>query len=107
MNRFVGSIVRRVSRMVRTFEDISDRLFWNFLPLALRIVVTVVMLAILKPLLGAIVMVWIVIYLVASYTFALYKLRFDVKAAAVDSGHGLLGRHQPTMQTSNCSPPRV
>lgn len=85
MNRFVGSIVRRVSRMVRTFEDISDRLFWNFLPLALRIVVTVVVLAILKPMLGVIVMVWIVIYLVASYTFALYKLRFDVKAAVIDS----------------------
>lgn len=85
MNRFVGSIVRRVSRMVRTFEDISDRLFWNFLPLALRIVVTVVVLAILKPMLGVIVMVWIVIYLVASYAFALYKLRFDVKAAVIDS----------------------
>lgn len=85
LNRFVGSIVRRVSRMVRTFEDINDRLFWNLMPLAIRIVVIVVVLAIMKPVLGVIIAVWIVFYLSASYFFALYKLRFDVKAAAVDS----------------------
>lgn len=85
LNRFVGSIVRRVSRMVRTFEDINDRLFWNLMPLAIRIVVIVVVLTIMKPVLGGIIALWIVFYLSASYFFALYKLRFDVKAAAVDS----------------------
>jgi ATP-binding cassette subfamily B protein len=85
LNRFVGSIVRRVGRMVRTFEDISDRLFWNLLPLAIRIIFIIGVMAFLKPVLSLIVAVWIAIYLAASYAFALYKLRFDIKAAAVDS----------------------
>ncbi|MBI4089787.1 MAG: ABC transporter ATP-binding protein [Candidatus Kerfeldbacteria bacterium] len=85
LNRFVGSIVRRVGRMVRSFENISDRLFFNLLPLVVRMVIIVGVLVIWRPMIGGIVAVWIVIYLAASYYFALYKLRFDVKASAVDS----------------------
>ncbi len=85
LNRFVGSTVRKVGRMVRTFENITDRLFFNLLPLAVRIVIIVTVLTIWHPLLGAIVAVWIIVYLVASYFFALYKLKYDVQAAAVDS----------------------
>ncbi len=85
LNRFVGSIVRRVGRMVRTFEGVTDRLMFNLLPLAIRILIIVGVLAIWRPILGIIMAVWIVIYLTASYYFALYKLQFDVKAAAIDS----------------------
>lgn len=85
INRFVGSIVRRVSRMVRAYEHITDRLFFNLLPLAIRMIIIVTVLFLWRPLLGGILAVWIAIYLAASYYFALYKLRFDVKASAVDS----------------------
>ncbi|MFH0829381.1 MAG: ABC transporter ATP-binding protein [Candidatus Kerfeldbacteria bacterium] len=85
LNRFVGSIVRKVGRMVRTFESISDRLMFNLLPLAIRILIIVGVLAIWRPVLGLILAVWTAIYLTASYYFALYKLQFDVKAAAIDS----------------------
>ncbi len=85
LNRFVGSIVRKVGRMVRTFESVTDRLLFNLMPLTIRILIIVSVLTIWRPLLGGILMLWIVIYLSASYWFALYKLRFDVKAAAIDS----------------------
>lgn len=85
LNRFVGSTVRKVGRMVRAFENITDRIFFNLLPLAVRIVIIVGVLIFWHPLLAAIVAVWTVLYLMASYFFALYKLQYDVKAAAVDS----------------------
>jgi len=85
LNRFVGSIVRRVGRMVRTFESVTDRLMFNLLPLAIRILIIVGVLLVWRPVLGGILLVWTAIYLTASYFFALYKLKFDVKAAAVDS----------------------
>ncbi len=85
LNRFVGSIVRKVGRMVRTFESVTDRLFFNLLQLAIRIVIIVTVLTVWRPILGGVLAVWIAIYLSASYCFALYKLRYDVKAAAVDS----------------------
>jgi ATP-binding cassette subfamily B protein len=85
LNRFVGSIVRKAGRLVRTFESVTDRILFNLLPLAIRIIIIVSVLTIWRPLLGGILALWIAIYLSASYYFALYKLRYDVKAAAVDS----------------------
>jgi len=85
LNRFVGSIVRRVSRLVRSFETVSDRLLYNLMPLAIRILIVLGVLTVWRPVLGGILAGWIIVYLAASYAFAIYKLKFDVKASAVDS----------------------
>ena len=66
--------------MIRAFETISDRIFFDLLPLAVRIFIVVTVLTMWHPLLGGIVALWTMFYLIASYFFALYKLKFDVRA---------------------------
>jgi len=84
-NRFVGSLVRRVNRLVSAFERISDRLYWDLLPLIVRLIIILCILFYNNTTIGAILLIWIVIYLTLNYAFSLYKLKYDVVRAESDS----------------------
>lgn len=85
-NNFVGGFVKKVNRTARSFEDISDSIFFNFTPLGLKIIASTAVLFYLKPLLGVAVFIWIVFFLVLNYILALYKLpRYDIPKAAADT----------------------
>jgi ATP-binding cassette subfamily B protein len=85
INRFVGSLVRRFSRLTRSFEEITDALYWNLLPLAVRIAVVLGIVFFSYPYLGVIMVVWMATYLTINYALTLKKLRLDEAAAASDS----------------------
>lgn len=85
INRFVGSLVRRVNRLVRSFEVMADRATWDLIPLTLQVIVVVTVLTIERPILGALMFVWVVLYVGVSYLFSLYKLKYDTAQAEVDS----------------------
>ncbi len=85
VNRFVGSLVRRTNRLIDAFESIFDRLTFELYPLALRIVIIIIVTFSWKPLIGAIILLWTILYLVFNYFFTIYKLKFDVQAAEIDS----------------------
>lgn len=85
-NQFVGALVKRVNRMVRAFEEITDEIFFQFLPLGLRVIVIVAVMAWIDPFLGAIVFIWVVLFLALQAFLSRYKLkRYDLDKAAADT----------------------
>lgn len=84
-NNFVGSLVKKVNRMVGGFERVADKLYWDMLPLALRILIIGVVLFYLHPLLGAIMATWTVIFVFIQYKLSRFKLKYDLPRAAMDS----------------------
>ncbi len=89
-NTFVGSLVRKVNRYTRAFEDITDQFVWNMGPALITMVFITVVLWMREPFLAILILLWTVIYLILNYAFILYKLRFDIARAEADtkaSGH--------------------
>ncbi len=85
INRYVGSLVRKVNRLTRAFEDIADALYWSLLPMVVRIMVVLVVVFARYPLLGALILGWTVLYFIINYALTLRKLKLDEAAAAADS----------------------
>ena len=85
INRFVGALVRKVNRLLDAFDGISDRLYWDLLPLTLRIAGVLIVLFYRNTILGSILLGWIIIYLITNYFFTLYKFKYDEERARVDT----------------------
>jgi len=85
VNRFVGSLVRKVNRLIHAFEYISDALFWNILGTTLRILSVLVIIFYYNKILGSIILVWVVLYVTINYSLTLKKLKYDEASAASDS----------------------
>jgi ATP-binding cassette subfamily B protein len=89
-NNFSGSLVRKVNRYSRTFEDLADIVFQNICQTALQVTIIIVVLFVYFPPLGWIVLLWSLAYIYFNYRFALWKIKYDVARAAMDtkvSGH--------------------
>ena len=84
-NTFVGSLVKRVNKFVRAAESIADRLYWDIMPIILRMVIITWILFMRSPILAGIVFVWLVIIVAINYWFSLYKLPFDVERSQKSS----------------------
>lgn len=85
LNRFVGSIVRRANRFADAFEAIADRVLLDLFPMMLRALITSAVLWYWHPLLGAMLLVWMIIFFGVNYLFAVYKLKYDAVVAAADT----------------------
>lgn len=84
-NNFTGSLVRRVGRFVRAYEDITDPLLMSLLPTVIRISAIVYILYTRSWLLGIILGSWCIVYIVFNYFFTKIKLKYDLERAAIDS----------------------
>lgn len=84
-NTFTGSLVQRINRFSRAFEKLHDVLIFNFIPLVIQIVGVVIVVMIQQPVIGYIIIVWIIITGACSYIFSHWKLKFDLLSAAADS----------------------
>lgn len=85
-NQFVGSLVKRVNRMSRSFEDITDQFFFEFFPIFLKLVTVVIVLATLKPLFGLAIFIWTLLFLLIHVFIAKYKLRkYDIPKVEADT----------------------
>ncbi len=82
---FSGSLVKRVNRFSRSYETITDCLGFDLLPVAVRIIGTVVIVWYRSPLISMVILIWIIIFLIANYAFASWKLKIDAKRAEQDS----------------------
>lgn len=80
-NNFTGSLVKRVSYFPRAFEQIADRIIWNFLPLVVSIVIIVIVLFLKNIILGGVIVLWLIIVVALNWFLAKYKLKFDIKAS--------------------------
>ena len=85
-NQFVGSLVKRIARMARSFEDITDQFIFEFFPLFLRTVIAIVVLSFVSPSIGIALFVWSVLFLSIHYRISIYAMnRYDIPKAAADS----------------------
>ena len=73
-NNFSGSLVKRVNRFARAFEDVMDHMFFQLLPIFLRIVIAIVVLFYLHVVLGLLLLVWALVFVGFNYAISLYKL---------------------------------
>lgn len=84
-NNFVGSLVKRVNRFTFAYEAITDSLYWDILPMLVQTIGITIVLWFQNAILGAIVCVWIVLFVCINYAFTRYKLRYDIRQSALDS----------------------
>lgn len=84
-NSFAGSLVQKVNRFARAFERISDDLVWNLLPLFVRIVAIFIVVLFINKWLAFVILIWTLVFLLFNITFSRWKLKYDIKAAAIDS----------------------
>ncbi len=84
-NNFAGSLVRKVNRYSRAFEDLADIIFSNLCQTALQIgLIIIVMFFYARPL-GIIILVWSAVYIYFNYRFAVWKIKYDIQRAAMDT----------------------
>jgi len=84
-NNFVGSLVKKVNRFSRSFEVITDLLFWDLLPTFVNVFLIIIVLGRRNIYLGLGVLAWTIIYLLINYYFSIYKLKYDVERAQLNS----------------------
>jgi ATP-binding cassette subfamily B protein len=84
-NNFAGSLVRKVSRLARSFEDIADQIEFNFLPLIITLVGNLYVLWTRSVLLALILLGWTFLFLAFNAAFAIWKLKFDFRRSEIDS----------------------
>lgn len=82
---FVGSLVQKVNRLARSFENFSDRLYWDLLQLSIRAAGVAIALWFFNPLIAGVVLGWTAIFLGSNYAFARWKLKYDIARAAKES----------------------
>jgi len=85
VNNFAGSLVQKVNRFSRAFERITDDLVWNMLPLLVRVVSILVVVFFINKWIDLVLFIWIAIFLSFNITFSRWKLKYDIKAAEIDS----------------------
>jgi len=84
-NNFTGSLVKKVNRMIRSFENLSDRFFFDLFPLVLKITAIFAILFFVEPMIGLVMFVWTVVFMGLNYWFTLYKWKYDIARAAMDT----------------------
>jgi ATP-binding cassette, subfamily B, bacterial len=80
-NNFVGSLVKKVGYFANSFRDILDRVLWDFIPLIVKISIIIAVLYWSNFILSAIVIVWLVIFVIVNWLVAQYKMKIDIKRA--------------------------
>jgi len=84
-NNFGGSLVRRVNRLSRSYEDIYDQFLFTLLPIFISSIGILGVLYYRQVWLGVALTAWIIIFLSVNYTFARWKQKYDFARAAKDS----------------------
>ncbi|PWB38973.1 MAG: hypothetical protein C3F02_01020 [Parcubacteria group bacterium] len=84
-SNFVGSLVKKVNRFADTFMGISDIFMWDILTLFVFLSLSIIVLFQRNIWLGLGLLVWSVVYMIVSYSYSIYKLRYDIKKAALSS----------------------
>ena len=84
-NNFSGSLVRKVNRLSQAFEHIVDQLQFNFIPLTVTVLGSIIVLFYRHAILGMILLIWLVIFLCFSFWVAYWKQKYEIKRAEKDS----------------------
>lgn len=88
VNSFAGSLVKKIGRYERAFEDIADQFLWNLGHAGLKILIILVVLYFVQPGLALVILVWSILYVLFSIAFARFKLKYDIRNAELDTKVG-------------------
>lgn len=84
-NAFTGSLVRKVDRLGRAFERIADEMQWRFTQVTIYLIGGLIVLFLWKPIIGALLFVWILLFIALNVGFARWKMPYDADKADLDS----------------------
>lgn len=84
-SNFVGSLTKRVNYFTRAFESVADKLTWDIIPLIVDLSFVVTVLFFKNAILGWATLAWIVIFIIVNWTFATYKIKFDLKRSEAET----------------------
>lgn len=85
VNNFSGSLAYKINKYARAFEKLADRMITDGLPLVVRGVGTVIAIYTLFPKYSYILGVFCVVFIVSSFIYIRYKLKYDVIASECDT----------------------
>ncbi len=84
-SNFSGSLVKKINRLVRSFENIADKLYFDLLTLIVKATIIFSVLFYLQPLLGIAMAVWTALFVIFNFTYAKYKWKYDIIRAKADT----------------------
>ncbi len=84
-NNFTGALVKKINRIVRGFERVADKIYWDLIPMSMKLLIILVVLSYLHPSLGLIMAIWTIIFIAVNYWLSIYKLKYDIPRSKQDS----------------------
>ncbi|HNW71656.1 MAG TPA: ABC transporter ATP-binding protein [Candidatus Paceibacterota bacterium] len=84
-NNFSGSLSYKINKYARAFEKLADRMVFDGLPLIVRGVGTIIAIYTLFPKYSYILGIFCIVFLVTSFIYIRYKLKYDVIASECDT----------------------
>ncbi len=85
VNNFSGSLAYKINKYARAFEKLADRIVIDGLPLLIRGVGTVIAIYTLFPKYSYILGVFCTVFIVTSFIYIRYKLKYDIIASESDT----------------------
>ncbi len=84
-NNFAGSLVQKVNRFVRSYDELSDVIVFNIIPVFVSVVGSVIITWFVAPKISIAIIVWVIIFLTFNISFSRWKLKYDIAVAEADS----------------------
>lgn len=84
-NRFVGSLVRKVTKLSRAFQVFADRTYWHLFTLAIRVIGATIVLYLFNHTIAYILFAWTILFIAINYFFSVWKLKYDTARSAKDT----------------------
>jgi len=85
VGNFTGSVVRRITRLSRAFEQFFDNILFNILPLLVSLGGIIIVLFLRNRLLGGVFLAWAITIIGLQFAIAKWKMVYSLRAAAKDS----------------------
>lgn len=85
-NEFVGSLVKRVNRMIYSIETFMDIIAFEMFTIVIRLVISITVLFWINPVFGAAMLIWATIFIVFNYLISIYKMKiYDLPRVKADT----------------------
>jgi len=84
-NNFGGSLTHKINKYARAFEKLTDRMAIDGLPLLVRGVGTIIAIYTLLPKYSLILSIFCVVFLLTTFIYIRYKLKYDIISSAAES----------------------
>jgi len=85
VNNFAGSLVQKVNRFARAFEQLTDRVLYDILTIFTKLSFIFIILFYYNQAIAWIILAWVFVFLLSSFWFAIWKLKYDIVVAEIDS----------------------